>query len=217
MLATIITSIFSFIGTNIDDTFVLAVWFSQVNGSLRRQDIVFGQLIGFEFLVLISVFAAYGLSFYRRTKLAGWVSFRLSSASESGSSIAIKQTPLMRNKSKGKTQTRHSSRKTVFPTTQAIQARNDGRLPRHHFKRRRKSHRLHPLIYGILSSRISRYRHCVHLDDWPVVLSWLSNCKFTLNQRQTRTLQTDPHPDNLYRHRHLRPVRKWRPGINLPI
>ncbi len=53
----------SFIGTNIDDTFVLAVWFSQVNGSLRRQDIVFGQLIGSRILVLISVFAAYGLSF----------------------------------------------------------------------------------------------------------------------------------------------------------
>lgn len=72
MLATIITSIFSFIGTNIDDTFVLAVWFSQVNGSLRRQDIVLGQLIGFEFLVLISVFAAYGLSFLP-TDQVGWL------------------------------------------------------------------------------------------------------------------------------------------------
>ena len=55
MLTTIMTSILSFIGTNIDDTFVLAVWFSQVDASLRRRDIVIGQFIGFEILVLVSV------------------------------------------------------------------------------------------------------------------------------------------------------------------
>ncbi|AFS00989.1 cadmium resistance transporter [Lentilactobacillus buchneri] len=72
MLTTIMTSILSFIGTNIDDTFVLAVWFSQVDASLRRRDIVIGQFIGFEILVLVSVLAAYGLSFLP-TEQVGWL------------------------------------------------------------------------------------------------------------------------------------------------
>lgn len=72
MLTTIITSIVSFIGTNVDDTFVLAVWFSQVNAVLRKRDIVWGQFIGFELLVLVSVFAAYGLSFLPTDKV-GWL------------------------------------------------------------------------------------------------------------------------------------------------
>lgn len=72
MLTTIMTSILSFIGTNIDDTFVLSVWFSQVDASLRRRDIVIGQFIGFEILVLVSVLAAYGLSFLP-TEQVGWL------------------------------------------------------------------------------------------------------------------------------------------------
>ncbi|PAK84331.1 calcium-binding protein [Lentilactobacillus parakefiri] len=72
MLTTIITSIFSFVGTNIDDTFVLAVWFSQADSSLKRRDIVIGQFLGFELLVLVSVFAAYGLSFLP-TDQVGWL------------------------------------------------------------------------------------------------------------------------------------------------
>lgn len=72
MIATIITSIISFIGTNIDDTFVLAVWFSQVDSHFQKKDVVIGQFVGFEFLVLISVFAAYGLSFLPTDKV-GWL------------------------------------------------------------------------------------------------------------------------------------------------
>lgn len=72
MVTTIITSIVSFIGTNIDDTFVLAVWFSQVDTVLRKRDIVWGQFVGFEILVLVSVFAAYGLSFLPTDKV-GWL------------------------------------------------------------------------------------------------------------------------------------------------
>lgn len=72
MIATIITSIISFIGTNIDDTFVLAVWFSQVDSHFQKKDVVTGQFVGFEFLVLISVFAAYGLSFLPTDKV-GWL------------------------------------------------------------------------------------------------------------------------------------------------
>nr|WP_290123382.1 hypothetical protein [Lentilactobacillus otakiensis] len=37
MIATIITSIISFIGTNIDDTFVLAVWFSQTDSQFQKK------------------------------------------------------------------------------------------------------------------------------------------------------------------------------------
>ncbi|MGF2384674.1 cadmium resistance transporter [Lentilactobacillus otakiensis] len=72
MIATIITSIISFIGTNIDDTFVLAVWFSQTDSHFQKKDVVIGQFVGFEFLVLISVFAAYGLGFLPTDKV-GWL------------------------------------------------------------------------------------------------------------------------------------------------
>lgn len=72
MLGTVITSIMSFIGTNVDDTFVLAVWFAQVGERLKRRDIIFGQFLGFEILVLVSVLAAYGLSFLP-TDQVGWL------------------------------------------------------------------------------------------------------------------------------------------------
>lgn len=67
IFTTIITGFVSFVGTNVDDTFVLAIWFSQVDSLLRTKDIVLGQ-----FLVLVSVLAAYSLSFIPTDKV-GWL------------------------------------------------------------------------------------------------------------------------------------------------
>ncbi|MDH5105485.1 cadmium resistance transporter [Lentilactobacillus diolivorans] len=72
IFTTIITGFVSFVGTNVDDTFVLAIWFSQVDSLLRTKDIVLGQFLGFEFLVLVSVLAAYSLSFIPTDKV-GWL------------------------------------------------------------------------------------------------------------------------------------------------
>lgn len=51
----IVTAIAAFAATNIDDIFILALFFSQIGAALRRWHIVAGQLVGFTGLVAISL------------------------------------------------------------------------------------------------------------------------------------------------------------------
>lgn len=55
-IQTIFTAIVTFIATNIDDIFVLMMFFSQADGYFRRRHIVTGQYLGFIALLLISLF-----------------------------------------------------------------------------------------------------------------------------------------------------------------
>jgi cadmium resistance transport/sequestration family protein len=60
LVTTIPTSVTAFCATNLDDIFVLLVFFSQVNSSLRRRHIVAGQYLGFTILVLASLPGFFG-------------------------------------------------------------------------------------------------------------------------------------------------------------
>ncbi|MBV7389636.1 cadmium resistance transporter [Enterococcus sp. ALS3] len=69
MTALIITNIVSFVSTNLDDIFVLTIFFSQIGSKVKKTDVVFGQYLGIGLLVLISIIASYGLSFFSSDKL----------------------------------------------------------------------------------------------------------------------------------------------------
>lgn len=69
MTSLIITNIISFVSTNLDDIFVLTIFFSQVGSKVKKTDVVFGQYLGIGLLVLISITASYGLSFISSDKL----------------------------------------------------------------------------------------------------------------------------------------------------
>lgn len=58
----IISVIFSFISTNIDDIFVLMLLFSQVNQRLKSRHVVIGQYLGIGTLTMISIIGAVGIS-----------------------------------------------------------------------------------------------------------------------------------------------------------
>lgn len=51
----IVTAIAAFVATNVDDIFILALFFSQVGAGFRRWHIVAGQLVGFTGLVAIGL------------------------------------------------------------------------------------------------------------------------------------------------------------------
>ncbi len=63
MLSIIITSIISFVSTNIDDIFVLMVFYTQVNKKMKNQDIIIGQYLGIGILVTLSIIGAVGVNF----------------------------------------------------------------------------------------------------------------------------------------------------------
>lgn len=63
MFETIITSIISFASTNIDDIFVLMIFYTQVNERLRNRDIIIGQYLGIGILVILSIIGAVGVNF----------------------------------------------------------------------------------------------------------------------------------------------------------
>ncbi|WP_288226025.1 cadmium resistance transporter [uncultured Enterococcus sp.] len=69
MTALIITNIVSFVSTNLDDIFILTIFFSQVGSKVKKTDVVFGQYLGIGLLVLSSIIASYGLSFISSEKL----------------------------------------------------------------------------------------------------------------------------------------------------
>jgi cadmium resistance transport/sequestration family protein len=54
-LSTIITAGITFVATNIDDIFILMVFFSNVDATFRRRHVVVGQYLGFLALVTISL------------------------------------------------------------------------------------------------------------------------------------------------------------------
>jgi cadmium resistance transport/sequestration family protein len=56
----ITTGIAAFIATNIDDIFILTVFFAQVKASLHHRQIVIGQYLGFIVLLLVSLPGVFG-------------------------------------------------------------------------------------------------------------------------------------------------------------
>jgi cadmium resistance transport/sequestration family protein len=60
LLTAIITGVFAFIATNIDDIVILLVFFAQVNDNFRPWEIVLGQYLGFTFLIILSLPGLFG-------------------------------------------------------------------------------------------------------------------------------------------------------------
>lgn len=62
MIITIITAFVSFVSTNIDDIFILMLFFTQIDKFMKRTHIVIGQYLGIGALTIISIIGALGLS-----------------------------------------------------------------------------------------------------------------------------------------------------------
>ena len=62
MISTVITDFVAFASTNIDDIFVLMLFFSQINNVMKRRHIVIGQYLGIGALTTISIIGALGVS-----------------------------------------------------------------------------------------------------------------------------------------------------------
>ena len=60
LITAIPTGFTAFTATNLDDVFILMLFFSQVNATFRRRHIVLGQYLGFGTLVLISLPGFFG-------------------------------------------------------------------------------------------------------------------------------------------------------------
>ncbi len=60
VLTTIFTSVLTFTATNIDDIFVLMIFFSQTDHLFRRHHVVAGQYLGFMAIVILSMFGFWG-------------------------------------------------------------------------------------------------------------------------------------------------------------
>ena len=54
VIPTIITAVIAFTATNIDDIFIMMMFFSQTNNSFRRRHVIVGQYLGFIALLAIS-------------------------------------------------------------------------------------------------------------------------------------------------------------------
>ena len=63
----------AFVVTNIDDIFILGVFFSQVNSVLRRRHVVVGQYLGFIFLILASLSGYFLGSFLLSPSVIRWL------------------------------------------------------------------------------------------------------------------------------------------------
>lgn len=62
MISTVITAFVSFVSTNIDDIFVLMLFFTQINNVKKRRHIIIGQYLGIGVLTTISIIGALGVS-----------------------------------------------------------------------------------------------------------------------------------------------------------
>lgn len=62
MISTIITAFISFASTNIDDIFILMLFFSQINNGMEKRYIIIGQYLGIILLITISIIGALGVS-----------------------------------------------------------------------------------------------------------------------------------------------------------
>lgn len=60
LITAILTGIVAFATTNIDDIFILTLFFNQVNPNFRRRQIVVGQYLGFSLLLLASLPGFFG-------------------------------------------------------------------------------------------------------------------------------------------------------------
>lgn len=58
----IITALISFVCTNVDDIFVLMLFFSQINKSIKMYHIILGQYLGISILLIISIIGTLGIS-----------------------------------------------------------------------------------------------------------------------------------------------------------
>lgn len=63
MIETVISSLVSFVGTNIDDIFINTLFFSEVDTKAKTRSVVIGKYLGIGALVFISLLGAFGLSF----------------------------------------------------------------------------------------------------------------------------------------------------------
>lgn len=61
-ISTVIMAFVSFTSTNIDDIFVLMLFFSQINNVMKRRHVVIGQYLGIGVLIAISIIGALGVS-----------------------------------------------------------------------------------------------------------------------------------------------------------
>jgi cadmium resistance transport/sequestration family protein len=85
MLSLILTSTIAFVCTNIDDIFVVALFYAQIDdeqkkqGKLKKQHVIMGQYLGVGILVVVSLLGAYGLNFVhlRHAGLLGLVPITL--------------------------------------------------------------------------------------------------------------------------------------------
>jgi cadmium resistance transport/sequestration family protein len=62
LISTVITAIVSFASTNIDDLFLLILFFSQINNVMKKRHIIIGQYLGIGALTTISIIGALGVS-----------------------------------------------------------------------------------------------------------------------------------------------------------
>lgn len=60
IIAAVITATITFAATNVDDIFILALFYSQTNKTFHRWHVVAGQYLGFTWLVLISLLGFLG-------------------------------------------------------------------------------------------------------------------------------------------------------------
>lgn len=64
MLLVIFSSILSFVGTNIDDLFLILVLLSQTKTKIEKTEVIIGQTIGIFLLIITSILAACGFHFF---------------------------------------------------------------------------------------------------------------------------------------------------------
>jgi cadmium resistance transport/sequestration family protein len=62
MISAIITTIVAFVSTNIDDIFILMIFFSQLEKGVQKTNIILGQFLGIGCLTIISIIGAMGVS-----------------------------------------------------------------------------------------------------------------------------------------------------------
>jgi cadmium resistance transport/sequestration family protein len=62
LITTVIKAFVSFVATNIDDIFVLMLFYSQLNNIMKRKHIIIGQYIAIITLTIVSIIGALGIS-----------------------------------------------------------------------------------------------------------------------------------------------------------
>lgn len=107
MISVIITAFVSFASTNIDDIFMLMLFFSQVGNQLEKAHIIIGQYLGIMTLLLISIMGSIGLNLIPRhyTGLLGiipiflgikeWLKYRINE--KDSVNITVKDNPIIEN------------------------------------------------------------------------------------------------------------------------